>query len=196
MMTLKQRWMSLALLLSLAPLALATKLVIAGTPYVSKSGGYQIQFPTDWRWDKAGANSSASRDGNDLDMIYVNFLKHKNAFAAIKKSSAVDMSPQDLAENVIAEFKTARGLENIDLLSNEPVSLGGQPAFRLHLKFRTPVQAGALTYEEIVVGATSATGLTLVGFRGPAIHYFPTYLPNFEQSVTTFQFSAVKPAPH
>lgn len=194
-MTLKLRWMTLAMLLSLAPLAMATKLVITGTPYVSKAGGYQIQFPADWRWDKFGADSSASRDGSDLDVIYVNFLKHKNAFAAIKKSSAADMSPQDLAENLIAEFKTARGLENIDLLSNEPVSLGGQPAFRLHLKFRTPVQAGALTYEEIVVGSTTTTGLTLVGFRGPSIHYFGTYLPDYEQSLATFQFSAAKQAP-
>ena len=99
------RWMSLALLLTLAPLALATKLVIAATPYVSKSGGYQIQFPTDWRWDKAGAHSSASRDGSDLDVIYVNFLKHKNAFAAIKKSSAADMSPQEARRSAVVAMK-------------------------------------------------------------------------------------------
>jgi hypothetical protein len=190
------RCVAFALLLFVAPLAMATKLVEVGAPYVAKSGGYQIQFPVGWRWEKCGADSSATRDGYDLDVIYVSFFKHKNAFTAIKQSSTADMAPQDLAEDVIAEFKAVRGLENIDTLSNEPVLLGGQPAFRLHLKFRTPIQAGALSYEEIVIGSVTPTGVLLVGYRGPSLHYFGAYLPAFEEALSTYQFlpvSARKP---
>lgn len=188
------RWVALALLLIAAPLAMATKRVAAAAPYIATKGGYQIQFPVDWKWDKSGTDSSATRDGYDLDVIYVSFYKHKDAFKTIKKSSTADMAPQDLAEDVIAEYKAARGLENIETVSNEPVLLGGQPAFRLHLKFRTPVQAGALGYEEIVVGTVTPAGVILVGYRGPSLHYFATYLPVFEESLATYQFLPASPA--
>ncbi|MBM5810658.1 MAG: hypothetical protein FJ191_01640 [Gammaproteobacteria bacterium] len=181
--------------LLLASPASAWKIVADGQPYAHAGTGYSIQYPAGWRFRKEafGDETIATRDGPLLQVIYVDFRKHKQAFRAQRKDATADMLPQELAGKFIAEATAARGLQNMAVLSDEPATLAGQPAFRLHLAYRTAVDAGSVRYEEILVGTNTPQGIFLVGYRGPVLHYFARDVAAFEQALATFAISP--PAP-
>jgi hypothetical protein len=174
--------------------ALAWKLVEEGTPFVHKTG-YSIQYPSGWRWVKRpfGDETTATRDGIWLQQIFVDFRKHKNAFPALKKAATPEMMPQELAEKYVANMTAAGGLQEMEILSNEPTVLGGRPGFRVHLAYRSSVDAGSVRYQAIVVGANSPQGIFLVGYDAAVLHYFARDVEAFEKSLGTFAI-ADKPA--
>lgn len=172
--------------------ALAWKLAEAGQRFEHKASGYSIQFPVGWRYQKMtfGDESLATRDGPWLQAIYVDFRKHKKAFPGLKKDATPDMMPQELAEKLIADMTAARGLQNMQVLSDEPTELAGLPAFRLHLAYRTAVDAGSVRYQEFVVGANSPQGIFVVHYRAPVLHYFARDVEAYEQSLASFAIAA------
>ncbi len=174
--------------LAVAAPALAWKLVDAGTPFVHKGSGYSIQYPPGWRWVKMpfGDETLATRDGPAIQLISVDFRKHRNAFRALKQDSTPDMMPQELAQKLGAEATSARGLQNMEILSDEPVTLAGRPGFRLHLAYRASVDAGSVRYEEVVVGANSPQGIFIISYRAPHLHFFTRDVPQFEQALASF----------
>jgi hypothetical protein len=176
------------------PAAAAWKIVLEGQPVTHKASGYSIQFPVGWRWVKFGDESFATRDGPALQLINVDFRKHKNAFRALKQNSTPEMMPQELAEKIVAEMTSAGSLQNMQVLSNEPATLAGRPAFRLHLAYRTAVDAGSVRYEAMVTGANSPQGIFLVGYRAPVLHYFARSAGNYDGTLATFAVAEVKPA--
>lgn len=183
--------MRAALLLAgslIAAPALAWKVVADGTPFVHKGSGYSIQYPAGWKWVKMpfGDETIATRDGPAIQLIGVDYRKHKNAFRALKQDSTPDMMPQELSEKLVAEATSARGLQNMEVLSNEPITLAGRPGFRLHLAYRTAVDAGSVRYEEIVVGANSPQGIFIIVYRAPHLHFFRRDVETFEKSLASF----------
>lgn len=172
--------------------ALAWKLVIDGQPISHKGSGYSIQYPTGWRYIKSGDETIATRDGPALQMIYVDFRKHKNAFRALKQNATPEMMPQELAEKIVAEMSTAGSLQNMQVLSDEPTLLAGRPAFKVHVSYRTAVDAGSVRYEGIVVGANSPQGIFLVGYRAPVLHYFSRGLKFYDEALATFAIAELK----
>lgn len=170
--------------------ALAWKLVAEGTPFTHKTG-YSIQYPAGWRWVKMpfGDETLATRDGPDLQLIAVDFRKHKGAFRALKQDSSPEMMPQELAQKLVAEATSARGLQNMEILSDEPVMLAGRPGFRLHLAYKSSVDAGSVRYEEYVVGANSPQGIFIISYRAPHLHFFQRDGESFEKSLASFAIS-------
>lgn len=185
----------LAGLLAAAP-ALAWKIVETGVPFTHQKSGYSIQYPAGWKWIKMpfGDETVATRDGPAIQMIAVDFRKHKNAFRALKQDSTPEMMPQELSEKLVAEATSARGLQNMEVLSNEPITLAGRPGFRLHLAYRTAVDAGSVRYEEYVVGANSPQGIFIVAYRAPHLHFFQRDTEAFEKSLATFAIADKAPA--
>lgn len=172
--------------------ALAWKLAEDGQRFEHKASGYSIQFPAGWRYQKMafGDECLATRDGPYLQAVYVDYRKHKKAFPGIKKDATPDMMPQELAEKLVADITASRGLQNMQVLSDEPAELAGLPAFRLHLAYRTAVDAGSVRYEEIVVGANSPQGIFVVHYRAPVLHYFTRDVVAYEQALASFTIAA------
>ena len=173
--------------------AAAWKIVVDGQPVTHKGSGYSIQFPAGWRYDKYGDFSLATRDGPALQRIYVDFRKHKKAFRALGKDATPEMMPQELAEKIVAEMEAAGSLQNMQVLSNEPIILAGRPAFRVHVTFRSAVDAGSVRYEGIVVGANSPQGIFLVGYSGPVLHYFARDVETYDKTLATFTIAELPP---
>jgi hypothetical protein len=173
--------------------AMAWKIVMEGQPFTHKGSGYSIQYPAGWRYVKWGDESVATRDGPALQKIYSDFRKHKKAFRALGKDATPEMMPQELAEKIVAEMEKEGSLQNMQVLSNEPTTLAGRPAFRLHLAYRTAVDAGSVRYESMVVGANSPQGIFLVGYSGPVLHYFARDVETYDKVLATFAIAELKP---
>ena len=174
--------------------AMAWKVVMEGQPFTHKGSGYTIQYPAGWRYIKFGDETVATRDGACMQRIYVDFRKHKKAFRALGKDATPEMMPQELAEKIVAEMEAAGSLQNMQLLSNEPTMLAGRPAFKVHVSFRTAVEAGSVRYEGIVVGANSPQGIFLVGYSGSVLHYFVRDVETYDKTLATFAIAERKPA--
>jgi hypothetical protein len=189
---------ALALLAGMAiatPAVAGWKSVADGQPFTHKGSGYSIQYPAGWRYVKMpfGDETVATRDAPALQKIYVDFRKHKKAFRALGKDATPEMMPQELAEKIVAEMEKEGSLQNMRVLSNEPTTLAGRPAFRIHVSFRTAVDAGSVRYEGIVVGANSPQGIFLVGYSGPVLHYFSRDVENYDKALATFAIAEIKP---
>ncbi|MBM2853310.1 MAG: hypothetical protein HW417_238 [Steroidobacteraceae bacterium] len=174
--------------------AMAWKIVAEGQRYTHKASGYSIQYPADWRYEKYGDFSFATRDGPCLQRIYVDFRKHKKAFRALDKDATPEMMPQELAEKIVAEMEAAGSLQNMEVLSNEPTTLAGRPAFRVHVSFRTAVDAGSVRYEGIVVGTNSPQGIFLIGYSGSVFNYFARDVDTYDKTLATFAVAELKRA--
>ena len=180
--------------LAVAVPAMAWKIVMEGQPFTHKASGYSIQYPTGWRYVKFGDVSVATRDGPCLQRIYVDFRKHKKAFRALGKDSTQDMMPQELAEKIVAEMEAEGSLQHMQVLSNEPITLAGRPGFKVHVSFRTAVDAGSVRYEGIVAGSNSPQGIFLVAYVGSVLNYFARDVETYDKTLATFAIAELKPA--
>ena len=180
--------------LAVAVPAMAWKVVMEGQPFTHKASGYSIQYPTGWRYVKFGDVSVATRDGPCLQRIYVDFRKHKKAFSTLGKDATPDMLPQELAEKIVAEMEAAGSLQHMQVLSNEPITLAGRPGFKVHVSFRTAVDAGSVRYEGIVAGANSPQGIFLVAYVGSVFYYFARDVESYDNTLATFAIAELKPA--
>lgn len=174
--------------MAVAAPAAAWKLVLDGQPFTHAKTGYTIQYPAGWRYMKMmfGDETVATRDGPSLQRIYVDFRKHKKAFRALNKDATPEMMPQELAEKVVAEIETACSCQDMEVLSDEPTTLAGRPAFRLHLAYRSAVDAGSVRYQAFIVGANLPQGIFLVGYVAPVLHYFVRDIEAYDKALATF----------
>jgi hypothetical protein len=180
--------LTIAAVLALAPAAMAWTVAVAHQEHLNPGRGYAVQFPAGWKYDRLwfSDETGATRDGPALQAIYVSFRAHKQAFRAIKKDSSPDMLPQELAELLVADMTKQRGLENVNIQSNEPAVLSGRPGFRLSFEYKHPVERGAVRVREVIVGASAPRGLYLIGYRAPVIYYFDRDLDSFAGALSSF----------
>lgn len=176
--------------LALAPIAEAQawKLAVENQPHVNPGRGYSVQFPPGWKFNRLwfSDETGATRDGPELQAIFVDFRAHKDAFKALKKDSSPDMMPQEMAELLVADMAKERGLENVQMLANEPATVSGKAGFQLRFEYLMPVSRGAVRMREIVAGAAGVKGLYLIGYRAPVLYYFDRDVDKFADALKSF----------
>ncbi len=183
------RGLTLIAALAVAAPALAWKPVVAGQPFVHKKSGFSVQMPEGWNWMKGAmvpGEVASTRDGPDLQLIFVDWRKHKGAFYSIKEDATPDMMPQEVAEKFAAHLRESGGRSNMEILANEPVVVAGLPGFRLHLTSRRSVDVGSVRYEDIIVGVNTPMGLYTIFYRAPVLHYFQRDTAAFDGVVASF----------
>jgi hypothetical protein len=148
--------------------------------------GIQATLPPDWLYDKQYRGITASHDGPLLELVTVMLVSHKDAFAAAKRPSTADLSPEDLADAYLANLQAGdAALESVTVLETEPAELAGRPAFRVHLRYRAPARQGGAQMEEVTVGTALPSGLLLATYRAPAIHFFAQWRTAFDDIVSS-----------
>lgn len=180
----------LATLLILLPtLALAWSPVVTDTPASPKHGGFVVTLPEAWLYNTDGTGVFASHDGEDLDHIGIQVIPHKTIFKNIKKVASRDMPPEDLAENYLASLQANGNVIELVVISSEPAELAGQPAFRLHLTYRTPPAQGDAQMELTAVGTALSDGVLLATYRAPSIHFYGKWVGAFEAALKSLQLA-------
>src|SRR5277367_2230885 len=116
-------------------------------------GDFSIQLPENWLYDTSRHSLTASHDGVGLNCISIAIIPHKKVFKNTKKESTPKSSPEDLAENYIAELQAGpNAVRSLVVVSNEPAELAGKPAFRVHFKYRAQESAGGAQMESVAIG--------------------------------------------
>lgn len=170
-------------------LALAWDSVEVNKRVGPSKGDFSIQLPADWLWDGSRHSIESSHDGPGLNHLSVAVISQKDMFKNTKKRLTPTTSPEDLAEDYIAEIQTGpQAMQNLTVLTNEPAELAGKPAFRLHLKYRVP-SVGNATMESVVVGTALAKDVLLATFEAPSLHYFERWADQVDEAVRSITLS-------
>lgn len=179
----------LALACALAsPTVLGWEAVQPGVPAAMRKAGWAIQFPEGWIQDVSGSSVTASRDGALLNSITLTLVPHRSVFAASKRKSGPDSLPEDLAESYVATLQADKTLTDVELVASDPAELAGKPAFRVHVRYRLPEMQGGARIAQVAVGTPLPTGLLLLTYRAPAIHYFDRWLASFDAAVPSVAY--------
>jgi hypothetical protein len=149
---------------------------------------YTVDLPAGWiRQHTQEKNIVASRDGFPLETLAVIRRPLKQAFQRTKKDAAETMLPSELAELEIAEIKARDELTTaLSVLENEPALVSGKEGFRVKVAYRNP---SGLEIHEEVHGVVDKSGLYLLAYRAPRLHYFATYYPDFQTTVESFRIT-------
>lgn len=144
----------------------------------AKTSDYSVELPLGWV--KATDNSSGTfitRDGPALNAIVITRQPHDVKLPRTKRTTSADMLPHELAELALAEWKSNDATANLEVVSNTPTTLGGQPAVRLHIRYKNE---RGLPIERIMIGMVDAKGRLTLQYEAPGIIYFQRSLPDFE----------------
>lgn len=178
--------------LSAPAFAKAWSIVEEGKPFASISGDFTLQLPAGWKVTKTDRfpGQMATRDGELLQRIDVEFRSHAKAFRKSKLQSNAGLMPHEQAERLLAEIQAEGHLEDVEVIRNEPELVDGHPGFRLQVAYKVPIDGDPLRYRAILVGVATDAGLVLVSYRAPALHFFARDLVTFERSLQTFHLRA------
>lgn len=136
-----------------------------------KGNGYQLRLPSGWIKIENDDTLLITRDGPALQRIQVRVASHENAFKHLKKASNAKQLPSELAELFMADLRKedADEIPSLEVLSNEPASVAGHDAFRIHISYRT--DAG-LRYQTIAYGFVTDKQFVSIVFTAPTLYYF------------------------
>lgn len=153
--------------------------------YVSYKQGFSAELPPRWLQLSShdGSATLVSADGPELDLIDLHRWENDKAFQRIKKAASPTELPGDLAADFIAEGKT-EGNSNVQVIVNEPATLGGKDGFRVVMEFSTP---GGVRYRSESYGVCTPDGFYALIYRAPVLHYYDLYEPAFKAVVASFQ---------
>lgn len=146
-------------------------------------GAFSIMLPAGWvHGNFYNKGILVTKDGPQVQVIIASHTTFENAFKKIKKAPTASTLPSELAEMYIAEIKTIKSMQSIEVVSNQPANLLGMPAFRLHLKYKDEY---GLRIERLVYGTVDKSGVYLLHYEAPTLTYFQRDLPVFERLVTS-----------
>jgi hypothetical protein len=115
---------------------------------------YTVTLPKGWmKLNLLNDRLMVTADGIAVQYIEIASLEPSTAFEQTlkktKKKIGEDMLPEQLAALALAEVQATETMGNVTVLENAPATIDGQPAFRLHLQYKTPK---GLRIEQMIVG--------------------------------------------
>lgn len=152
----------------------------------TKRDDYTLELPLGWVRHTASANDFfVTRDGPALNYIVVNRQPHDKKLPHTKRETRADLLPHEIAELVIAEWKSAESTANLEVISNAPVLLGGKPAVRIHVRYKND---RGLPIDRLTIALVDAKGRFSIQYEAPAIIYFQRGLADFKAMVASIRF--------
>ena len=147
---------------------------------------YTLEAPMGWvRRNYDVFDIFLSRDGPLLNFIAIDREKHDRELPRTKRKTRAELLPQEVAELVIAEQKAVDTRGSFSVLSNQPASLGGKPAVRVHTRWKNE---RGLPIERLTYALVDQKGRLAFIYEAPGLVYFPKAVADFEAAIKTVVF--------
>jgi hypothetical protein len=181
-------------LVALTTLTAAKLVGERGMDFASGKGRFAVQLPAGWVHQSTARSVSVSRDGfqlnsiavtrTDLDDAFEDQMKEQRAEGDRKRPQvAADTPVEDLAELYIA--KVMRASDQSTLVSDEPSTLGGKPAFRVTTELK---DGRGVRIRTTCTGTAQEQGYYEVCYSAPALHYYARDLAVYEKLLASFEY--------
>jgi hypothetical protein len=160
-----------------------------GSTYTADKNAFSIQVPAGWYYTSnlgpvRAADLFATKDGIYLQRLIVDHHAIKDPLPNSKRTVTNTMSPFEIAEAVVDDFRSDHALLHFEINDNTPAVVGGRPGFRLLMRYRNQEN---LQLAELRYGALVGDRIYFVRFVAPARHYFDQDVAAFEAAARTFQ---------
>lgn len=155
---------------------------------VVQVGRYSIALPEGWMQLKGGQDDRhlVSRDGTNLQWIEVVRTLPDNAFPTLKRGVPSGALPSELAELQLANMRAIPGMDNLNVVQNEPFGIAGTTGYVLLTRFKN---SRGLQYERVVIGFAESGGYYTLSYQAPTLHYFPRDRAVFDGVVRSLRTS-------
>lgn len=154
--------------------------------FIRVKDDYSLEAPLGWvRRNYDIYDVFLSRDGPLLNFIAIDREKHDRELPRTKRKTSADLLPQEVAELVIAEQKSVDSRGSFMVLSNQPATLGGKPAVRVHTRWKN---GRGLPIERLTYALVDQKGRLAFFYEAPGLVYFPKAVADFEASIKTVAF--------
>ncbi|MEW6591040.1 MAG: hypothetical protein AB1418_08380 [Pseudomonadota bacterium] len=156
------------------------------TRHEARANDYTVELPLGWVRQTAGVNDIfLTRDGPALNYIAVSRQPHTRKLTYTKRETRPDLLPHELAELIVAEWKSAEATANLELIASTPLMLDGRPAVRVHARYKNE---RGLPIERLIVVRVDERGRLSFLYEAPAIVYFQRGLADFETMLASVRF--------
>lgn len=159
---------------------------VDGEQVTHTAESYQVTLPQGWVKVSFGDVLIVTRDGPGLQRIIIRSTNLDKAFDRLEKPATKGQLPSELAELYLANLRKEDpdGIPSLKILSNEPATVAGNDAYRVHFSYQT---ADGLAYQSIVYGFIAGDKFDTVSYTAPTLHYFDRDAGSIDQVIAAFQ---------
>lgn len=162
-----------------------------GTPRPFEMPTHQMRMvlPTGWMSSSYGPMAGHfffTRHGAELEEFWVRRFPKTAVVKGTGRNLAGALTIQDMAQISIDSRRLDEGTGAFEVTSNRPATIGGQDCFRLEYRHRNAI---GLAKRVVEYGCSVGPWLYRFEYMAPEQHYFVRYLPDFESSVRTIEFT-------
>lgn len=159
-----------------------------GGDYADASQGFAVTLPVGWKKLNAVKDILViSRDGLSLQMIVITRDPIDKPLLYTKKKLNKDMLPQEAAEVVKDELFSNSKLGNVELIEEDPATIGGYSGFKLVDQYHP--QDGPMM-KAVKYGLIQKDWYYELTYSAPARHYFDKDVATFEKIKNSFRITA------
>ena len=124
--------------------------------------------------------------GAELEQVWIRRWPKTAVVKGTNRSITSEMTLQDISKLSIDSRRLDTGVGSLEVLSNKPVTIGGQSCYRLDYQYRDIIGLPRRTVE---YGCPVATWMYRFEFIAPTQYYFDRYLEDFEEMAESIQFT-------
>ena len=124
--------------------------------------------------------------GSELEEFWVRRFPRSAVVKGTGRNTSGRLTVQEMAELSLDSRRLDDGTGNFEVISNRPVTIGGQACFRLDYRHRNAIGLEKRTLE---YGCPVGDWLYRFEFMAPEAHYFDRFVRDFEASVATVEFT-------
>ncbi len=158
---------------------------LTGREYQEKGKGFKAEMPQDWMRYNMGPHFMMTKDGTTLDIIFIERAKFDKKLEHTKKKYLQGMTIQELAEIEIDNIRSNGDIDKFQLISNQPVTLDGQSAFKMEYTYVFLLER--LKIHAIHYGFIKDEWIYRIRFEAAEQHYFKKTRPDFERFINSFK---------
>jgi hypothetical protein len=146
--------------------------------------GFSVQIPDGW-WKPEYTNKYfITKDGAFLQYVLIQQRPLEKPFRNTKKKIRSRMLPQEAAGIVVDELASDRHLMNFKLIENAPVTVDGQPGFKILFTYKDKKES---QFKTLYYGFISGDSFYNLRYCAALRHYFDKDLADFERIISSFQ---------
>lgn len=157
-------------------------------PYEMGSIQVAAHLPVEWMsstYEPLTGIWHFTRQGDELNQIYLRRWPKTTVVKGTHRSIRDDMTLQEIANLSLDSRRLDEGTGALEVLSNQPATVGGQNCYRLDYRYRNEIGLSKRTVE---YGCPVAGWMYRFEFNAPAQHYFDAGLDDFETMVRSLEF--------
>ena len=151
----------------------------------SHKSNFSVEVPAGWVQSLAIRNGLLiTKDGPNLQTIYVIYESNNSVFKDIDFEWRENLLPTELAEGIIAKAKKEAADSVLEVVSIEPVTLGGNDAALINIKL---FNAEGIEYIRSIITYATKKGVYSASFQAPKHHFYNESKPAFDRVVSSFK---------